>query len=109
MKRGELWTVAAGGDFAGKPRPALIVQSDLFDATAAVTVCACTSDPTNAQLLRPQLRPTQGNGLKAPTRVMIDKITTVPRQRLGARIGALSAEELGRIDESLLIFLGLVE
>lgn len=109
MKRGEVWTVAAGGDFAGKPRPALIIQNDRFESTPTVAVCACTSDPTGAALMRPHIQPSVENGLKAPTRLMVDKITIVPRPRLGYRVGALSAEDMARVDEALLIFLGLAD
>jgi mRNA interferase MazF len=80
MKRGEIWTVAGGADYAGKPRPAAIIQDDNFDATRSITVCAFTSDPTDAPLFRIPVKPNEHNGLHAPSSLMVDKITTVPKQ-----------------------------
>ena len=77
MKRGEIWTVAGGSGYAGKLRPAAIVQDDNFDATDSVTICASTTDPTKAPLLRLPIEPTERNGLRVGCRLMIDKITTV--------------------------------
>lgn len=106
MRRGEVWTVA-GGAYAGKPRPAIIVQSDRVTGFNSVTVVPCTTDPTDAPLIRPELQPSAGNGLHADCRVMVDKITTVPRGNFGTRIGMVSAEDMLRIDRSLLLFLGI--
>ncbi len=106
MRRGEIWTVAAGSGYAGKPRPAVIVQDDRFSDTGSVTVCVCTTDPTDAPLFRPLIAPSEANGLAAPCRVMADKVTTVPRAKLGARIGRLSDEDLLRLNRALLVFLG---
>jgi mRNA interferase MazF len=86
MKRGEVWTVAGAGDYGGKPRPVVIVQDDRFDATASVTVCAFTSDPTEAPLVRLAVEPSERNGLNVVSRSMADKITTVPKSKLGTRI-----------------------
>lgn len=107
MRRGEVWTVSSGG-YAGKPRPAVIVQADAFAATASVTVCVFTTDPTEAPLFRPLVAPSPANGLREPSRLMCDKLTTVPRNRLGTRIGQLESADLGRLDRALLAFLGLV-
>lgn len=106
MKRGEVWTVSDRGS-AGKPRPCVIVQDDRFDATASVAICAFTSDETAAPLLRLRVQPDERNGLRAPSRVMIDKITTVRKEKLGERVGVLGAEDVARIDRALLVFLGL--
>ena len=81
MKRGEIWTVAGGKDYAGKPRAVVIVQDDNFDATDSITVCAFTTDPTDAPLFRLPVEPTERNGLRSPSRLMVDKITTVPTPR----------------------------
>jgi mRNA interferase MazF len=81
VRRGEIWTVAGGGDYAGKPRPVVILQDDRFDATASVTVCAFTTDPTPAPLFRLEVEPNDGNGLKARCRLMVDKITPCRRAR----------------------------
>jgi len=107
MKRGEVWTVAGGSDYAGKPRPAVIVQDDAFDATASITICALTSDPTPAPLFRLLVEPNGDNGLRAPCRLMIDKITTVAKARLGKRIGRLADEDVARLNRATLVFLGL--
>ena len=107
MKRGDIWTVSASGD-AGKPRPAVIIQDDLFDATASVTICALTSDPTDAPILRVPIEPDESNGVRKRSRVMVDKITTVPRARLGDRVGRLADDDLTRVDRAILVFLGLV-
>jgi len=107
MKRGEIWTVAGGNDYAGKPRPAVIVQDDAFDATASITICALTTDPANAPLFRPAIEPNEANGLRSPCRLMVDKLTTVPKSRLGKRIGRLNDEDVVRLNRAALVFLGL--
>ena len=107
MKRGELWTVSGGPPYLGKPRPAVILQDDRFDATPSVTVCAFTSDPTEAPLLRVLIEPSSMNGLQAASRLMIDRITTVARTKLGTRIGRLADEDLVRLNRAVMVFLGL--
>jgi mRNA interferase MazF len=107
MRRGEIWTASGGPDYAGKPRPVAIVQDDRFDATASVTICPLTTDPTEAPLFRLIVAPTAGNGLKGVSRLMVDKVTTVRREKLGERIGGLAAEDIVRLNRALLIFLGL--
>jgi mRNA interferase MazF len=106
MKRGEVWTVSAPG-YAGKPRPAVIVQDDRFDATASVTVCVFTTDPTEAPLFRIAIDPSEENGLRSTSRLMVDKITTVPKGRLGAPIGRLATADIVRLNRAILVFLGL--
>ena len=106
MKRGEVWIVSGGG-YAGKPRPAVILQDDRFDATASVTICVFTTDSTEAPLFRLAIEPDDRNGLRATSRLMVDKITTVSRQRVGERIGRLSAPELVRLNRAIAVFLGL--
>lgn len=108
MRRGEIWTVAGGTGYAGKPRPAVIVQDDAFDATRSVTICAFTTDPTEAPLLRLLVEPTERNGLQARSRLMVDKLTTIPKQKLGSRVGRLDDEDLVRLNQAILVFLGLV-
>jgi mRNA interferase MazF len=107
MKRGDIWTVAGGTGFAGKPRPAVIVQDDRFDATASITICAFTSDPTEAPLVRVVVEPSPGNGLTQVSRLMVDKVTTVSRSKLGSCIGRLSDGDVARLDRAMLVFLGL--
>lgn len=107
MRRGEVWTIAGGGDYTGKPRPAVIVQDDSFDATASVTICAFTTDPTDAPLFRIRVEPSERNGLRSPSRLMVDKLTTVSRERLGSRIGRLEDEDMVRLNRAILVFLGM--
>jgi mRNA interferase MazF len=107
VKRGELWTVSGGPEYLGKPRPAVIVQDDRFEATSSVTICAFTSDPTEAPLLRVLINPSEMNGLQVASRLMVDKITTVTRTKLGARIGRLADEDLVRVNRAVTVFLGL--
>ena len=107
MKRSEIWTASGGSGYAGKPRPVVIVQDDRFDATASVTVCAFTSDPTDAPLIRLRVEPDTGNGLTTTSRLMVDKVTTVPRDKLGDRIGSLSDKDMVRFGRAVVVFLGL--
>jgi mRNA interferase MazF len=107
MKRGEIWTIAGGQDYAGKPRPAVIVQDDRFDGTASITLCAFTTDATEAPLFRLAVEPSAGNGLSIASRLMVDTLTTVSRSKLGLRIGRLSDADLLRLNRAILIFLGL--
>jgi len=107
VRRGEIWSVAGGKDYAGKPRPAVIVQDDSFDATASVTICAFTTDPSEAPLFRILVEPSEHNGLHTPSRLMVDKVTTVPRAKLGSRIGRLDDEDVVRLNQAVLVFLGL--
>ena len=107
MRRGDIWTVAGGKDHAGKPRPAVIVQDDSFDATASVTVCAFTTDRTDAPLFRLPVEPNEHNGLRAPCRLMVDKITTVPKTKVGVRVGRLEERDILRLNQAIVVFLGL--
>jgi mRNA interferase MazF len=107
MKRGEIWTVAGGKDYAGKPRPAVVLEDDRFDKTDSITICAFTTDPTDAPLFRLLVAPTESNGLRAPCRLMVDKITTVPKARLGARVGRLADEDIVRLNRAVLVFFGI--
>lgn len=107
MKRGEIWTSSGGKDYAGKPRPVAIIQDDSFDATDSVTVCALTTDPTEAPLFRLLVEPSDTNGLRSPCRLMVDKITTMPRSKLGERIGRLDAEDIVRLNRAMMVFLGI--
>lgn len=106
MKRGEIWTVSGGGAYTGKPRPVVILQDDRFDATASITVCAFTTDSTSAPLFRLQVEPSDRNGLSVASRLMVDKITTVPKGRVGVHIGRLDDEDMVRLNRAVLVFLG---
>ena len=107
MRRGEIWTAAGGKDYAEKPRPVVIVQDDRFDATDSITVCAFTTDPTEAPLFRLAVAPNARNGLRSACRLMVDKITTVAKTKLGSRVGELEDEDLVRLNRAMLVFLGL--
>lgn len=107
MRRGEIWTVSGGASYTGKPRPAVILQDNSFDATASITLCAFTSDPTDAPLFRLVIEPTETNGLRAASRLMIDKVSTVPKDKLGEKIGRLDDADIVRLNQAVLVFLGL--
>ena len=107
MKRGEVWAVAGGADYAGKPRPAVVVQDDDFDRTGSITICLFTRDPTEAPLFRVHVEVSAENGLRESSALMVDKITTVPRDKLGTRIGRLEAGDIVRMNQAILVFLGL--
>ena len=96
-----------GPGYASKPRPAVIIQEDGFTETLSIAVCALTSQPIEAPMLRIQVAPSPENGLRATSRLMVDKVTTVPKSRLGQRIGRLADDDLLRLNRSLLVFLGL--
>lgn len=106
MRRGEIWTVA-GGVYASKPRPALIVQDDHFDGTASLTVCPLSSTLRDAPLTRIALDPTVANGLEQSSEVMVDRITTVRRSQVGQRVGQLTNQDMLRVERSILVFLGI--
>jgi mRNA interferase MazF len=107
LLRGEIWTVSGGGDYTGKPRPAVIIQASAFDATASVTICAFTTDATDAPLFRLAIEPDPTNNLRTASRLMVDKITTIPRSKLGTRQGALIPADLTRLNRAIMIVLGL--
>ena len=106
MKRGEIWTISGGPNYAGKPRPAVIIQDDIFD-TNSVTICPFTTDPTEAPLFRLAIQRTDTNGLKGGSRLMVDKITTVARPKLGELIGVLGDADLLRLGRAAVVFLGI--
>jgi mRNA interferase MazF len=107
MKRGDIWTVAGAKGYAGKARPVVVVQDDSFDATASITICAFTTDETDAPLFRLLIAPNERNGLRAPCRIMVDKITTVPKSKIGRHVGRLDDEDVVRLNRAMLVFLGL--
>jgi len=107
MRRGDIWTVAGGKDYAGKPRPVVIVQDDSFDATDSITICAFTTEQTDAPLFRLPVKPNERNGLRVASRLMVDKITTVPKIKIRAHVGRLDDEDILRLNQAVLVFLGL--
>jgi len=107
VRRSEIWTAAAGSGYAGKPRPIVIIQDDHFDATDSVTVCAFTTDPTEAPLIRLPIAPDERNGLRETGSLMVDKITTVPRSKLGERLGHLADADMTALERAIAVFFGM--
>ena len=105
MKRGDLVTIALSGDH-GKPRPALIIQSDLFDAHPSISILPVTGELRDAPLFRVAVEPSDSNGLRKRSQVMVDKIQTVSRSKVGKAIGHLEQETLVAVNRALAVFLG---
>ena len=109
MKRGDVVTVAASGDY-GKPRPAVVVQTDALPAEhASVIVCQMTSDIVEAPDFRVTIEPTQKNGLRTRSQIMADKPVTIRRERLGRRIGSLDEKDIARLNVALAFVVGLAD
>jgi mRNA interferase MazF len=106
VARADVWTVSGGPDYTGKPRPVAIVQDDRFD-TDSVIVCPFTTDPTDAPLFRLAVEPSSENGLRETSSLMVDKITTVPRSKLGDRVGSLTGTDVVRLNRAIVVFLGV--
>ena len=107
MQRGQFVTVATPGDY-GKPRPALVVQSDLFAELPSVVICPLTTMiRTDADQFRIDVRPSPGNGLRQASQIAIDKITVVPAAKVGAVIGRADDALLVRINRALAVFLAI--
>ncbi len=107
MRRGDIWTVPSSKDYAGKPRPVVIVQDDSFDATDSIIICAFTTDETDAPLFRLLVEPNEQNGLQSSCRMMVDKITTVAKSKVGNQVGRLDDEDILRLNQAVMVFLGL--
>lgn len=106
MNRGDFVTIAMQGDF-GKPRPALVIQSDQFNEHATVTVLLVSSTLVDAPLFRVTVQPSEGNGLQKPSEVMVDKAMTVKRDKLGQVFGSASDEAMLEVGRCLAVFLGI--
>jgi len=107
MKRGDIVTVAAAGDF-GKPRPAVVVQTDAFPVThPSVIVCQLTSDLSDAPDFRVTIDPTSANGLRLRSQIMADKPVTVRRARIGQMVGHLTADDIRRLNAALAFVMGM--
>ena len=108
MNRGSIVVVAAKGAYTGKPRPAVVVQSDLFNPThASVTVCPLTTDCVDAPLFRVTVAGGARTGLRDISQVMVDKVASVPRERVGQEIGQCTEDEIEAIDRALRGWLSL--
>lgn len=106
MRRGDIVTVAAQGDY-GKPRPALVIQSDIFDTLSSVTLCLVTSTLLDAPVFRITVDPSPENGLQRISQIEVDKIMTVKRERVGRVIGRLDDATLVKVNRSLAAFIGI--
>ena len=107
MNRGDIWLASGGPDYAGRPTPVAILQGDAFDTTRSITICPFTTDATDAPLFRVVVEPSADNGLRAASRLMTDKITTVSRAKLSERIGRLADADIRRLNHAVIVFLGL--
>lgn len=108
MRRGDFVTVAMQGDF-GKPRPALVIQADLFNDLSSVTVLPVTGTLLAAPLLRITLKPSAENGLQKPSQVMIDKPMAIKRDKVGAAFGYIDADAMIEVERCLAVFLGIAK
>jgi mRNA interferase MazF len=109
MKRGDVVTVAAAGDY-GKPRPAVIVQTDAFPAShTSLVICQMTSDLSDAPEFRITIDPSAANGLHLRSQIMVDKPTTIRRQRASRTIGRLGHEDIARLNAALAFVMGLAD
>ncbi len=108
MNRGDLVTIAVQGDF-GKPRPALVIQANLFPDSSSVTVLPITSTLVAAPLLRVTLEPSAANGLQKPSQVMVDKTMTVMREKFGPTFGQIDTDAMVEIERCLAVFLGIAK
>ena len=109
MKRGDVVTVAASGNY-GKPRPAVVVQTDALPAEhASVIVCQMTSDIVEAPDFRVTIEPTQKNGLRTRSQIMADRPVTIRRERVGRRIGSLDEKDIARLNVALAFVVGLAD
>jgi mRNA interferase MazF len=106
LRRGDLVTVAISGDF-GKRRPALVVQSDLFEETGTVTILMLSGTLVDAPLIRPTVRPTPQNRLLKVSQIMVDKAMSVKRDKLSPPFGHLDDEAMLSVNRSLAVFLGI--
>ena len=106
MKRGDLVTIAVAGDY-GKPRPALVVQADVFSELSGLAVLPLTSELHDWPTFRVTVEPTTENGLRKASQVMIDRAVTLPRTKAGRSFGRLDAAVMGKVERALAVFLGL--
>lgn len=107
MRRGDLVTIALQGAY-GKPRPALVIQSDLFAEHPSVTILPVTGELRNTPLFRVPIEPDEGNSLHKQSEVMVDKAQTVPREKIGEVFGHLTEEDMLAVSRAMAVFLGVV-
>jgi mRNA interferase MazF len=109
VTRGEIWTAAESGDYAGTPRPVVIIQHELLAVLDSITICGFTRDPLDLSLFRILIESSPTNGLEFPSRIMVDKILTVRKTKLRFRIGHLDDRDIVRLDRAIATFLGLTD
>jgi mRNA interferase MazF len=107
VRRGEIWTAAGGGGYTGKRRPVVIVQDERFSETDSIAVCPLTTDSTSIPLFRIVVDPNSTNGLATVSQLMVDKLSAIPRTRLGRRIGRLDDATMLRLNRAITVFLGI--
>ena len=109
MKRGEIWTVAGGPNYAGKPRPAVIIQSNRYKIRLSATICMLTSHSSEVEQAWLKVEPSSRNGLSVTSCLMVDKITTLPRGKVGRKIGELDEADMAALNRAAIDFLGLAD
>lgn len=107
MRRGELWTVAGGSPYTNKPRPVLVIQDDQFGDFDSVIVCPLSTSKADAAFFRPVLLPNDQNGLRKPSRVMVEKVVGLRKERLGKQIGRVERQDLVRVEQALMLVMGM--
>jgi mRNA interferase MazF len=107
VKRGSIWIASGGQHYASKPRPLVVIRDDAFEDTESITICPFTTEVLDAPLIRLAVEPNELNGLRATSFIMVDKVTTIPKTKLGARIGRLDDPIVVRLNAALIVFLGL--
>ncbi len=107
MRRGDIILIALTGDY-GKPRPGLLIQSDLFSETNSVTILPLTSHLIDAPLFRILIEPTDSNGINIASHIMVDKLYTTPREKIRQIIGHIDAKIMIEVERSLAVFIGIV-
>ena len=107
VKRGEIWTVSGGPDYAGKPRPAVIVQAKLIGQVDSVAICPLTSETEIDSPSRVPVQPDPENGVAFLSHIMVEKISTVNKRKLGKRLGVLGADDVIELKRRLVWYLGL--
>jgi mRNA interferase MazF len=109
LKRGEIWTAAEDREYARKPRPVVVLQHEHFETLDSVTICGFTRDTTDLPLFRVLIEPSKANGLEFPSRIMVDKVVTIRKNKLGYRTGRLDDRDMARLDRALATLLGLTD
>lgn len=108
LKRGEIWTVSGGLDYAGKPRPAVILNNDDCLDNESATICMFTTDTSTTRVARLLIDPDGSNGIRDQSYLMVDKITTVPSSKVGRRVGSLGKADMTELNRAIIDFLGLM-